>query len=146
MKLTRFLGRHVQELLDTPPISDWEFRREVDTDLPTTRIQYEFEDRHFDVLCDEDESVGTIFLQPGVDPEFCPVPFSTTRSGAIAHFGAPSSSGESSSHPVLGEFGPHDRFTLSDATVHLEYSVQEDQIRLITLIHTGSALDPSAAD
>jgi hypothetical protein len=134
MKLAKYLGVHVSRLLASEPFSGWPLRRSLEDDLPEKEVWYEFEDHGVQVICDEDESIRTIFLHAGVDESLSEISFALRRKEVLARFGAPSKSGAATRHPVLSESGAWDRFILGTMTIHVQYRVDSDEIDMITLM------------
>jgi phage tail tube protein FII len=97
-------------------------------------VWYAFGARGVDVICDEDESVRTIFLRAGVDELLSETSFSLTREEVLALFGSPSKSGAATRHVVLGDSGAWDRFDLETATIHFQYRLDSGGIEMITLM------------
>jgi len=134
MKMADYLGVHASKLLASEPFCGWAVTRSVERDLPRTEVWYEFDGHGVEVICDEDESIRTIFFHAGVHQWLSDLPFALRRKDIISRFGPPSKSGAATRHPVLGESGPWDRFILGNGTVHFLYRVDSDQIDRITLM------------
>ena len=134
MKLAKFLGVHSSKLLTSEPFSRWPVRRSVDDDLPRKEVRYEFDDHGVEMICDKDESIRTIFLHAGVDESLVDLPFTLRRWEVLDRFGPPSKSGAATRHPVLGQSGAWDRFTLGTMTIHFQYRVDSDEIDLVTVM------------
>jgi hypothetical protein len=132
--ISKFLGTHISEFLSTDPFSRWRFTRSVV--LGTDRPCIDYESTVVDIVCDLDETIRTIFLyEAGANGiSFFDVPFSCTQNEVRKLIGNPSKSGEGSSSPVLGASGAWDRFSRADHTIHVEYKVDTDEIRKITLM------------
>ncbi len=134
MKLTNYLGAPVSTLLASEPFSKWLVRRSIESDLPRKEVWYEFDGRGVEVICDEDETIRTIFLHTGVDQSLSDIPLTLTRQEVLERFGCPSASGPPMRHPVLGESGAWDRFSSAASTIHIQYRVGVDAIDMITLL------------
>lgn len=136
--LSRYLGQHASVLLADPPFKDWAFERSFTLDLPELEIDYIFADNGLDFISDEYDNVSTIFIYADKQRYFtdglADMPFSTTRRDVIARLGAPAASGRSHSHPILGQYGPWDRFACPRYSIHIEYRLDDDCIRQITLM------------
>jgi hypothetical protein len=133
LALSDYLGANVSRLLASEPFSQWRFTRSVE-DLPRKEVWYEFLDRNVEVICDEDELVRTIFVHAGADPALVAIPFWLTRQQVLDRFGIPYESGAPVRDPVLGTYGPWDRFISEMSTIHVEYRTDADAIKLITLM------------
>jgi hypothetical protein len=138
LALSEYLGSDVSRLLASEPFSRWRFTRSVEEDLPKKEVWYEFHERSVEVICDENETIRTIFLHAGVDQVLAVIPFELTRQQVLDRFGSPSQSGAPMRDPVLGAYGPWDRFTSDNGTVHIEYRVDADSIKLISLIRSDA--------
>jgi hypothetical protein len=129
-----YLGRASGELLNAEPFSEWQVVRTVENE-PKREIWYEFEGRGVEVICDGSDRVQTIFLHRGGDGEsLFDIPFVMTRKQVQTLFGEPAKSGGAVRIPGLGDRGAWDRFALSMGTVHVQYTVERDEIDMVTLI------------
>lgn len=136
--LAKYLGNPVSAMLTEEPFNNWDYETSFENDLEKPRIDYVFPQNGLDITCDGDERVTTIFLYADVSRHFAEglhdIPFSATRQQTLALLGRPSRSGGRISDPILGEFGPWDRFDGSDYSVHIAYRADADRIKQITLI------------
>ncbi len=136
--LAHYLGNPVSDMLTEVPFKNWSYEKSYVNDLEKPIIDYVFGRNGLDIVCDEDDRVTTIFLYSDESRYFAEglqdIPFSATRQQTLERLGRPSKSGEGLSDPILGEYGPCDRFDKSDHSVHIEYRVDADRIRLITLM------------
>jgi hypothetical protein len=135
--MTEFLGKPASSLLEAEPFKSWVVERWVDDDADPPVVGYIFEGRGLQLNCDhEHELVRSVFLEAEQHPEIVlsEVPFNHSRAQVLVRFGSPSRSGERVSDPILGEFGPWDRFQLPEYTVHVQYEVESDTIAKITLM------------
>lgn len=136
--LASYLGKPVSVLLSDPPFNDWAYEKSIDTDLEEPIIDYVFPQNGLDLLCDEDFKVSTIFLYSDEDRRFnediLDIPFSLTRQQVIEKLGSPIKSGEGVNDPILGKYGAWDRFQKSEYSIHVEYRVDSDLIKKITLM------------
>ena len=136
--LANYLGREASNLLGDTPFRNWTFEKSFETDLEKLRIDYVFAQDGFDIVCDEEDKVDTIFLYS--DQSRCfkegvqDLPFTSSRQEVIARLGSPSKSGDRRSHPILGERGAWDRFARSGYVIHVEYRLDADFINKITLM------------
>lgn len=133
--LVKYLGKPVSELLESPPFKFWAFERSVDEDLPDRIINYTSDQQSFHLICDNDEKIQTIFLTADHFDEtrFC-IPFSLRRREALSLLGVPSKSGDAHTDPILGEYGPWDRFDCAGHSIHIEYQPHADRIKMVTLM------------
>lgn len=135
---SRYLGRPAEDLLSDAHFKDWKFERSIVKDVKRPRIDYLFPSNGFDFICDLDGKVRTIFLHAHGNRQFADqlvdLPFSATRTEVLSQFGAPSKSGGVIKDPILGEFGPWDRFTVTGHSIHVEYSPNCENIRKITFM------------
>lgn len=139
MNLFEHLGTHVSGLLSLQPFSNWDFARTKEEDLPETEVYYEFEGHGVDVVCDASERIRTIFLKGGDGEALFGVPFSLKRNDVLDRYGSPSQSGLAVRHPVLGDSGAWDRFTLDAGVLHVQYKFGQDKIEMITLMTADAA-------
>lgn len=142
MRLAEYLGRPAARLLEAEPFRGWPVERAevLDSDPPV--VGYSFKGRGLQMNCDlGDECVRSLFLEE----EACAgavlsdLPFSFSRAQVLAHFGAPSGSGEKFSDAILGEYGPWDRFQGPAYTVHVQYKCDSDSIEQVTLMRNDVA-------
>jgi hypothetical protein len=135
MKISSFLGQPVSRLLGTAPFNGWPVERSVDEDLDL--IHYVFPEHMMELRCDNDERVSVIFLSPDecdLPDVLSEIPFRWTREQVQRHFGRPAKSGPRRTDPILGEYGAWDRFAQPAYAVHIEYQVDVDAIRRVTLM------------
>jgi hypothetical protein len=136
--LSNYLGREASALLADPPFKNWIFEKSVETDLEKPRIDYVFAQDGMDFVCDGEERVRSIFLY--ADESRCfkegvlDFPFTSSREEVIARLGSPSKSGGRISDPILGEYGAWDRFARLGYVIHVEYRLDADVIKKITLM------------
>jgi hypothetical protein len=62
-----------------------------------------------------------------------------TRAEIVASVGAASASGPPVQAPILGAYGPWDRFDMPSCRVHVEYALQGDGVRRITFSRKAEA-------
>ena len=133
-----YLGKQASILLGDPPFRDWTFEKSIETDLDKPCTDYVSAQHGMDFVCDEDDRVTTIFLyadesrffEEGIED----LPFTLSHQEVTARLGFPSKSGGRSSHRILGDRGPWDRFDLPDYSIHVEYHLDVDRIKMITLM------------
>src|SRR6516162_3551186 len=119
MKLPEYLGKHATHLLRDEPFKNWQVERSLERDLKI--IHYVFQGHGLELRCDRNENISVIFLFSD-DGNCFPdtlfeVPFLWNREQVLARFGAPSKSGEKRTDPILGTYGPWDRFAQQDFTI-----------------------------
>ena len=134
--LANYLGRPAYTMLEDEPFKDWAFEKSYDEDDPEDlSFNYVVLQHGLSVRSDCDDKITVIFLHSDRTSDFdeC-LPFSWSRRKVIERFGVPSKSGAKSSSPILGEYGPWDRFARTGHTIHVEYSADADRIRVITLM------------
>jgi len=131
--LTALLGANIGEMLAVPPFSQWEVTRSTEEESPEKRVWYEFNGRGVEVICDASDRIRTIFLHRGHGASLSEIPFSLSRRGVLARYGAPSKSGDARKS-VLGERGAWDRFESPSYCVHFQYRADRDEIDMITLM------------
>jgi len=89
----------------------------------------------FSIVCDDDEKIDTIFIESEkLRRDFLGIPFSFSRNDVLSTFGSPSKSGEARRDPILGEYGPWDRFDEAHHSIHVSYEAHADRIRMVTLM------------
>lgn len=136
--LAKYLGNPVTAMLAEEPFKGWSYEKSFENDLEKPRIDYVFSQNGLEVTCDEDERVDTIFLFADESRYFVgglqDIPFSATRQQTLERLGFPSKSGGRISDPILGEFGPWDRFARCGYSVHIAYRADADRIEQITLM------------
>jgi len=136
--LASYLGKPANDLLATPPFSGWNWQKSIEEDLDKPVIDYVFPQDGIDFVCDEAESISTIFaynessrrFREGLDD----LPFALTRQQVIDRIGRPSKSGEPMNDSILGMFGAWDRFENTRYTLHVEYHLDSKSIKKITIM------------
>lgn len=136
--LASYLGRKASALLGDPPFKNWIFEKSVETDLEKPLIDYVFTQNGMDFVCDGEDKVNSIFLYFDESRSFREgvqdLPFASSRQEVFARLGSPSRSGGRVSDPILGEYGAWDRFERSGYVIHVEYRLDADLIKKITLM------------
>lgn len=136
--LAKYLGNPVSAMLADMPFKNWAFEKSFENDLDEPIFDYVFAQNGLDLLCDGDDKVTTIFLyfdeSRWFDEGVLDVPFTSSRQQITALLGLPSKSGGRVADPILGECGPWDRFARPGYSIHVEYRVDADRIRKITLM------------
>ncbi|TIT77765.1 MAG: hypothetical protein E5W56_07875 [Mesorhizobium sp.] len=137
MRLLDFLGKPASHLLTSDPFKLWDFERSVDDDLPEQTVNFEAGRQGFSFTCDSDETINTIFVESDdFDKSLIEISFSTRRWEVQSILGLPSKSGKPHTDPILGEYGPWDRYDEERYSIHIEYQPYADRIRRITLMRT----------
>ncbi len=132
---TDYLGQPASTLLGTLPFQTWSFERSAEDDLPDPRIYYSCEEHGLSVCCDANERIATIFLSSdGVARFLLGISLSNTRGDVRELFGQPSKSKPAHRQVVLGQYGPWDRFDKPSHSIHIEYELEADRIKMITLM------------
>ncbi len=137
MILAKYLGLKASCLLESGPYKNWPVERSVDDDCDPPEVRFVFVGCGLALNCDrEDERVNSIFLEAEeyARTVLSEVPFHLSRDEVLERFGSPSKSGRAMSHPILGDYGPWDRFEGDKYTVHVHYEVDSDSIEKITLM------------
>jgi len=139
MSIGKYLGAHISEFLSQKPFKDWEVERSTEDDLEQPIINYVFPGQGLQLRCDQYDKISVIFLDDresdfDIGDCFGNLSFSHSRENVLSRFGRPSKSGEKRSHPVLGDYGPWDRFVLPSYTIHVEYQINSDLIKRITIM------------
>jgi hypothetical protein len=133
-----YLGRPSSSMLEDAPFKAWTVERSVEIDLDEPLVIYSFKSNGLEFQCDKDERISVIFMFAekfsGFPEYLLEIPFSTSRAQTLEHFGTPSKSGKKSNHPILGEYGPWDRFSRAGHEIHIRYRTNADSIQQITLM------------
>lgn len=135
--MAKFLGLNVNSFLDVQPFENWPVERSVDDDSDPPEVRFVFPDCGLALICDrEDERINTIFLEAEkyAGTVLSEVSFHLGRDEVHERFGSPSKRGNAMSDPILGEYGPWDRFDGPNYTVHIQFNVDSDSIKMITLM------------
>lgn len=141
-KLTKsiagYLGTRASSMLQAAPFKDWPVEKSSEEDLDEPVILYVFPRHGLELRCDQDDTISVIFLYSdelnGFNEKLFAPRFSWRRDQVLEHFGAPSKTGRRVSDPVLGDYGAWDRFTGLGHAVHVEYRVDCDSIKKVTLV------------
>ena len=134
-KAAELLGKSVTDVLRVAPFCDWPFEKSADNDLDEPLIYFEFKDHGVSLTCRDIQIISTIhFSATGQAASHFELPTFLTRDGVRDQFGIPHASGEGMDDPVLGRYGPFDRYDHPDHSVHFEFFPDDDRIKLITLM------------
>src|SRR5688572_27197956 len=135
--LANYLGSPASTMLSQAPFKSWPVEKSFEYDLEEPIIHYVFPMHGLELRCDREDKISTIFLYSdqlnGFDESLLDAPFSLNRQQAMERFGSPSKSGGKISDPILGEYGPWDRFAQPGYTLHFQYRLDADCIEKITL-------------
>jgi len=137
MEIAKYLGQPASCLIQADHFKHWSIERSVDDESDSPEVRYSFTDRGLRFNCDRhNELINCLFLESEKDGNtvLSEVSFTLGRNEVLKYFGSPSKSGEGFSHPVLGNFGPWDRFKGSTYTVHIQYKSDSAGIQKITLM------------
>lgn len=136
--LANYLGRQASVLLADLPFRNWTVKRTSHTDREKPRIEYVFLHNGMDFVSDEEDNVSCIFFFSDESRCFTggiqDLPFTSSRQEVLARFGSPAKSGGRLSDPILGEYGRRDRFSRGKYSIHIEFHLEVDCIKLITLM------------
>lgn len=135
--LADYLGQPVSLLLAAAPFNAWSVERSVEDDLPDPLIHYLFVGRGVELRCDQGEKVSAIFIDSDEWIDCDPLVgacFDATRTAVLDELGVPAKSGAGLRDPILGDYGAWDRFSRIGYAIHVEYRVNEDRVKKITLI------------
>ena len=131
------LGSPASAIVEAKPFKDWPVEKSFNDDLEEP-VGYVFPQHGLELLCDRDDTIVSIFLKSDdfvrFDDSVADIPFSSKRHQVLERLGAPTRSGEPISDPILGEFGPRDRFARPGYAIHVEYRADADCIKMITLM------------
>jgi hypothetical protein len=140
MKIPEYLGKHVSILLEEVPFKNWPVEKSIEDDLEEKLTSYMFKEHGFEVSCDRNDKISVIFLYSdkynGFAESLFEIPFSWNQKQVLEHFGVPSKSGGKVSDPILGDYGPWDRFTRPGYAIHVRYRTDSDRIKQITLMRS----------
>jgi hypothetical protein len=138
--ISNYLNSPTSVLLSALPFKNWLVEKSYESDLSPPIIQYVFPENGLALRCSTDDIVIAIFLDSeelgGFDDGYSELSFSLTRQQVLNILGVPSKSGLRFKDPVLGEYGPWDRFLRENHTIHVEYAISEDKIKKITFMRS----------
>lgn len=136
--LAGLLSQSVSVLLSAEPFRAWPVERSVEDDLEEPVIHYVFPSHGMELQCDAEYRISAIHLYRdeygGFDQSLLDISFSSGAEDIARLMGVPSKIGDRMVDPILGEYGAWSRFDYSNHSVHIEYTVCGDGIRMITLI------------
>ena len=136
--IANYLGSPASTMLEATPFKRWPVEKSFEDDLDAPIIHYVFPEHGLELRCDGDDRVSAIFLYSdefnGFDESLLDAPFSSSRKKVIQLFGSPYKSGGKTDDPILGEYGPWDRFAGLGYMIHVEYRADADRIKKITLM------------
>lgn len=135
MNLAHYLGKPSAYLLEAEPFRGWPVERHVDNESDPPEVGYVLTNVGLEFRCDsQDERVRTLFVTAAECQGIVlsEIPLYLCREDILERFGTPSKCGKGSTHPVLGNSGPWDRFQRSAYTLHVEYRTDADSIQMIT--------------
>ena len=139
-KIPEYLGKNVSIMLEEMPFKDWQVEKSIEDELEEKLTSYTFKEHGFEVSCDPNDKISVIFLYSekynGFDESLFEIPFSWNQKQVLEHFGTPSKSGGKVSDPILGDYGPWDRFTRPGYAIHVGYRTDSDRIKQITLMRS----------
>jgi hypothetical protein len=136
--LAKYLECPASTLLRDAPFRDWPVEKSFENDLEEPLIQYIFPSHGVELLCDEFDNIGTIFLHcdasPCIADDLIDLSLKSTREQMLDVFGTPSKSGAPRHDPILGDYGPWDRFAKPGYAIRIGYHPTADRIHRITLM------------
>jgi hypothetical protein len=136
-----YLNLPASFMLTELPYSAWHVEKSFENALGQPIIHYLFPVNGLELRCDSEDKVNTIFLYSnelgGFDDRCNELSFSLSRQQVLDRLGTPSKSGDGIKDPILGEYGPWDRFSIAEYSIHIEYSAGVDRIKKITLMHAN---------
>lgn len=95
------------------------------------------QDQSYELLLNEEERIRTIFLYPQKGTESFPMygfTTQTSREEVRQKLGTPTSQGEEQRISILGKNGAYDRFDNPQRCLHIEYTLGQPKIKMITLM------------
>ncbi len=136
--IASLLGMPASDALRSPLLAGLDFERSVETDLPEIIVEYTCDDRGVEVHADADERVQTVFLtrveaspfSDGLDD----LRFAWTQPEARRRLGEPERSGPRYDDPILGVYGPWDRFARDGHAIHVRFDLDRGEITRITFM------------
>jgi len=142
MKLAEYLGRTASDILQVEPFRNWPIEQCIDDDSNPPLVGYLIGNGAIQINCDrQSENVRSVFLtQEAYDGTLLSeIPFNFSRGKTLEYLGATDKSGSKFIDPILGEFGPWDRFRYSGYTIHVQYSINSESIAKVTLMRNDVA-------
>lgn len=136
MEITNYIGKPISTLLTTEQFNGKYYLRAIENETYEPSISYVFSSLEIEILCDLDETIRTIFLIRNIigDTKITDIDFSLSRNEVRKKFGIPSKSGGKSTSEFLGPYGAWDRFKKERFTIHIEYNLDFDGIRRVTIM------------
>lgn len=136
--LADFLGGSVGALLAHAPFDAWAFNTSLREEGKKRLVDYVFPEKGLGLICDGKGAILTMFLscdeQEQFDGDLSDLPFASTRQEVIDRLGPPSKSGAPMNDPILGAYGGWTRFARPGHSIHVEYRVGADRVKMITLM------------
>lgn len=103
-------------------------------------INYTSKESGLSVTCDHNERIASMFIYANrFDQALIDIPLSSGRSEVLALLGKPTRSGAAHVDPILGKYGPWDRFDDPRHSIHIQYEPDADKIKLVTLMRADVA-------
>lgn len=146
MEIIQYLGQPASNLLATEPFNKWTVERSLDNDSDPPEVRYIFKGCGLEVNCSRDkEFINTFFFdkEKHAGVEFFDMSFDLNREEIRSKIGLPSKSGEGFLDPILGEYGPWDRFKKADYTVHIQYCLESSSVVRVTIMSNDVVPVPS---
>lgn len=141
MKMSKYIGKSITDFLKEEPFYSWNYSRTStdEDDVLNQGFDYEFYGYGLAIHCNIDEIIETIFLDSKdygeVNEILTEIPFTYTRKQVRDYFGiSPEFSRDALNDPILGEFGPYDRFRLYNVLIGVEFKGKKDEISQISFM------------
>jgi len=131
--LANYIGCFAGDVLGSPLFDGWHATRSLQRET-APEIWYEFEGHGVEIVCDEFDVVRTVFLHRGDGERLAECSFSTSREEVRRRFGKPTKSGAKLHVAGLGPRGAWDRFLIGKAVVHFQFSIEGDEIDMISIM------------
>lgn len=142
MKLSSFIGKSIDSLLEIKPFSDWGVEKSLDDEGEELVYHYTFIENGFEVRCDEDLKICVMFINSneygGFKEDFEEASLTSEKSEVINYFGSPTKSGGPVNHPILGRSGAWDQFVFDNFAIHCQYKIESEKIERITIMNHDS--------
>ena len=135
--MAQYIGKPIELLLQANPFNKWNVQRELSLDTERPEVYYSFENCGLFVITErQSEKITCVMLRDNQCERLAltDLTFNQSRDEILARFGNPQKSGEPSSHSMLGEYGPWERFQMPGYIVHFEFSLDSKQIEKITFM------------
>lgn len=138
------MARRIEDYLGTPafamlieqPFKEWSVRKDLDEEVES--LTYSFEGQGLELRCDpHTDLISSIFVHcdgMGTASNLLEISCDMSREQVIRFLGQPEKSGEGRHDPILGDYGPWDRFSRETHSIHIEYRPESDRIKMVTFM------------